>query len=79
MQCLANALAPEETAEQWELQGLRVLWDRQEAKDILAMRADLERGVLPVSMELRVSRGVLDKGVSRVLVGTREKRENLEK
>lgn len=30
-------------------------------------------------MELRVSRDVLDKEVSRVLVGTQEKRENLEK
>lgn len=48
MQCPANALAREDTEEQLELQGLRVVRDHQEAKDILEMRVDLEREVLPV-------------------------------
>lgn len=47
-ECHANVLAPEETAEQLDFQGQRVVQDFPEAKDILEMRADLEREVLLV-------------------------------
>lgn len=48
MLCHANVPAPEETEEQLDVQGLRVVQDHQEAKDILEMRVDLEREVLLV-------------------------------
>lgn len=48
MECHANVLAPEETEEQLDFQGLRVVQDFQEAKDILETRVDLEREVLLV-------------------------------
>ncbi|XP_051815101.1 golgin subfamily A member 6-like protein 1 isoform X2 [Acanthochromis polyacanthus] len=79
VKCHANVPAPEETGEQLDIQGLRVVQDYQEAKDILEKRVDLEREVLLVLMELRVSRDVLDREVSRALEGTQEKRVNLEK
>lgn len=44
----ANVPAAEETEEQLECQDLRVVQDYQEAKDILEMRAGLEREVLLV-------------------------------
>lgn len=47
-ECHANVLAPEETAEQLDFQGQRVVQDFLEAKDILEMRVDLEREVLLV-------------------------------
>ncbi|CAB1328338.1 unnamed protein product, partial [Coregonus sp. 'balchen'] len=43
------------------------------------MRVDPETEVLLVSTELKVSRAVLDRGASRVVVGTLEKRVNLER
>lgn len=48
MQCHANVPAPGDPEGELDLQGLRVVQDYQEAKDILEMRVDLEREVLLV-------------------------------
>lgn len=79
VQCHVNAPAQGETEEQSDLEDPRAAQVEQAEQDIPEMREDPETEVLLVSMERKVSRAVLDRGASRVVVDTLEKRGNMER
>lgn len=74
----ANAQAQGEIAELSAYQDLRVVQVERGTPDIQEMRVDLETEVIPVSMEPKVSRVVLDQGAPRVVADIQVKRETLE-